>query len=83
MKQSSLDEQLAIEFEQADEEMREFDERQTMEDTGDIPQPPSPHPTTPIPAKGNVYTSYFIQLLKAVNIQFCYNSIQLFYLIFF
>lgn len=52
MKQSSLDEPLGIEFEQTDEDMREFDERQTLEDTGDIPQPPSPHPTTPTPAKG-------------------------------
>lgn len=52
MKQSSLDESIGIEFEQTDEEMREFDEQQVMEDTGDIPQPPSPHPTTPVPAKG-------------------------------
>lgn len=52
MKQSSLDEPMAIEFEQAGEELRDFDERQALEDTCDIPQPPSPHPMTPIPAKG-------------------------------
>lgn len=53
MKQSSLDESIGIEFEQSEEEMREFDEQQVMEDTGDMPQPPSPHPTTPVPAKGH------------------------------
>uniref|UniRef100_A0A1B6KHM4 Far11/STRP C-terminal domain-containing protein n=1 Tax=Graphocephala atropunctata TaxID=36148 RepID=A0A1B6KHM4_9HEMI len=52
MKQSSLDESLGLEFEQSDEEMREYDEQQAMDDTGDMPQPPSPHPMTPAPAKG-------------------------------
>uniref|UniRef100_A0A1B6DA13 Far11/STRP C-terminal domain-containing protein n=1 Tax=Clastoptera arizonana TaxID=38151 RepID=A0A1B6DA13_9HEMI len=52
MKQSSLDEPMAIEFEQAGEELRDFDERPAIEEIHDIPQPPSPHPMTPIPVKG-------------------------------
>ncbi|XP_046994874.1 striatin-interacting protein 1 [Schistocerca americana] len=54
MKQSSLDEISGMEFEssyQADEEVRDFEERQAMEEAGEVPQPPSPRPSTPIPSK--------------------------------
>ncbi|XP_066998245.2 striatin-interacting protein 1 homolog [Anabrus simplex] len=55
MKQSSLDDPLGMELEgvdQSDEEVRDFEERQAMEEAGEIPQPPSPRPSTPIPPKG-------------------------------
>lgn len=37
---------------QADDELREIEERRLMEESGEIPQPPSPRPTTPAPRKG-------------------------------
>nr|CAD7202793.1 unnamed protein product [Timema douglasi]CAD7401742.1 unnamed protein product [Timema poppensis] len=54
MKQSSLDESMTLEFEggdQTDEEVRDFEERQAMEEAGEVPQPPSPRPSTPMPMK--------------------------------
>ncbi|CAG2067794.1 unnamed protein product [Timema podura] len=54
MKQSSLDESMGLEFEggdQTDEEVRDFEERQAMEEAGEVPQPPSPRPSTPMPMK--------------------------------
>nr|CAD7578944.1 unnamed protein product [Timema californicum] len=54
MKQSSLDESMSLEFEggdQTDEEVRDFEERQAMEEAGEVPQPPSPRPSTPMPMK--------------------------------
>lgn len=54
IKQSSMDE--PIEFDeptdQTDEEVRDFEERQAMEESGEVPQPPSPRPSTPVPTKG-------------------------------
>lgn len=55
VKQSSLDESLTMELDnndQADDELREIEERRAMEESGEIPQPPSPRPTTPAPRKG-------------------------------
>jgi len=55
IKQSSLDETMGMDYEptdQTDEEVREFEERQAMEEAGEIPQPPSPRPSTPAPSKG-------------------------------
>jgi hypothetical protein len=55
MKQSSLDETMGMDYEptdQNDDEVREFEERQAMEDAGEIPQPASPRPSTPAPSKG-------------------------------
>ncbi|XP_054284472.1 striatin-interacting protein 1 [Macrosteles quadrilineatus] len=52
MKQSSLDESLGMDFDQSDEEMREFDDQQAMEDGGENTRPSSPRPSTPTPAKG-------------------------------
>ena len=37
---------------QADDELREIEERRAMEESGEIPQPPSPRPSTPAPRKG-------------------------------
>ncbi|GLH03611.1 Striatin-interacting protein 1 [Gryllus bimaculatus] len=54
IKQSSMDE--PIEFDeppdQTDEEVRDFEERQALEEAGEVPQPPSPRPSTPVPTKG-------------------------------
>jgi hypothetical protein len=58
VKQSSLDESLTMELEsndQADDELREIEERRAMEESGEIPQPPSPRPTTPAPRKGSTH----------------------------
>ena len=55
VKQSSLDESLTLELEnsdQADDELREIEERRAMEESGEIPQPPSPRPSTPALRKG-------------------------------
>lgn len=54
MKQSSLDESAAMELEmndQIEDEMKEIEERRAMEESGQLPQPPSPRPMTPIPTK--------------------------------
>nr|CAG4640664.1 EOG090X01YQ [Eulimnadia texana] len=54
VKQSSLDESLTMELEnsdQQDDELREIEERRAMEASGEIPQPPSPRPSTPVPKK--------------------------------
>lgn len=54
MKQSSLDESAALELEmndQIEDEMKEIEERRAMEESGQLPQPPSPRPMTPLPAK--------------------------------
>ncbi|KAI9555338.1 hypothetical protein GHT06_017853 [Daphnia sinensis] len=59
VKQSSLDESLTMELDsndQADDELREIEERRAMEESGEIPQPPSPRPTTPIPRKALPWT---------------------------
>ncbi|KAF4523407.1 hypothetical protein B566_EDAN007878 [Ephemera danica] len=37
---------------QSDDEMREIEERRAMEEAGELPQPPSPRPMTPVPTKG-------------------------------
>lgn len=37
---------------QADDELREIEERRAMEESGEILQPPSPRPSTPAPKKG-------------------------------
>lgn len=58
VKQSSLDESLTMELDnndQADDELREIEERRAMEESGEIPQPPSPRPTTPAPRKGSIH----------------------------
>jgi len=58
VKQSSLDESLTLELEnsdQADDELREIEERRAMEESGEIPQPPSPRPSTPALRKGGWY----------------------------
>ncbi len=50
-----MDESLTMELDnndQADDELREIEERRAMEESGEIPQPPSPRPTTPAPRKG-------------------------------
>ena len=55
VKQSSLDESLTMELDnndQTDDELREIEERRAMEASGEIPQPPSPRPSTPAPRKG-------------------------------
>lgn len=55
VKQSSLDESLTFELDsndQSDDELRDIEERRAMEASGEIPQPPSPRPCTPIPRKG-------------------------------
>lgn len=55
IKQSSLDEITGMEYDssyQTDEEVRDFEERQAMEEAGEVPQPPSPRPSTPLPTKG-------------------------------
>jgi hypothetical protein len=59
MKQSSLDENATLELEmndQIEDEMKEIEERRAMEESGQLPQPPSPRPMTPIPSKnkGNI-----------------------------
>lgn len=36
---------------QVDDEMREIEERRAMEESGELPQPPSPRPLTPVPIK--------------------------------
>lgn len=36
---------------QLDEEMKEIEERRAMEESGELPQPPSPRPMTPLPTK--------------------------------
>jgi len=54
MKQSSLDEAAALELEmndQLDDEMKEIEERRALEESGELPQPPSPRPMTPLPTK--------------------------------
>ncbi|ODN03424.1 Striatin-interacting protein 1 [Orchesella cincta] len=54
MKQTSLDESAALDLEMGDqmeEEMKEIEERRAMEESGELPQPPSPRPMTPVPAK--------------------------------
>ena len=54
MKQSSLDEAATLELEmneQLDDEMKEIEERRAMEESGELPQPPSPRPMTPLPTK--------------------------------
>nr|CAG4638282.1 EOG090X01YQ [Cyclestheria hislopi] len=59
VKQSSLDESLTMELDtndQADEELREIEERRAMEASGEIPQPPSPRPSTPAPKKALPWT---------------------------
>ncbi|XP_046462385.1 striatin-interacting protein 1 homolog isoform X3 [Daphnia pulex] len=59
VKQSSLDESLTMELDnndQADDELREIEERRAMEESGEIPQPPSPRPTTPAPRKALPWT---------------------------
>ena len=55
VKQSSLDESLTFELDnndQSDDELRDIEERRALEASGEIPQPPSPRPCTPIPRKG-------------------------------
>ena len=51
-----MDESLTMELDnsadQADDELREIEERRAMEESGEIPQPPSPRPSTPAPRKG-------------------------------
>lgn len=76
MKQSSLDESLGIDFEQSDDEMREFDDQQAMEDSGEIPQPPSPRPSTPVPAKGKSTLLYIFNYLINFNQLKCYCCIN-------
>nr|CAG4635973.1 EOG090X01YQ [Eubosmina coregoni]SVE69657.1 EOG090X01YQ [Eubosmina coregoni] len=59
VKQSSLDESLTLELEnsdQADDELREIEERRALEESGEIPQPPSPRPSTPAPRKALPWT---------------------------
>nr|CAG4647701.1 EOG090X01YQ [Moina brachiata]SVE92870.1 EOG090X01YQ [Moina brachiata] len=59
VKQSSLDESLTMELEtqdQTDDEIREIEERRAMEAAGEIPQPPSPRPSTPAPRKALPWT---------------------------
>lgn len=54
MKQTSLDESATLELEMGDqmeEEMKEIEERRAMEESGELPQPPSPRPMTPLPTK--------------------------------
>ncbi|XP_065348182.1 striatin-interacting protein 1 homolog [Cloeon dipterum] len=54
MKQSSLDEPMGLDFDapdQADDEMREIEERRALEEAGELPQPPSPRPMTPVATK--------------------------------
>jgi len=54
MKQTSLDESATLELEMGDqmeEEMKEIEERRAMEESGELPQPPSPRPLTPVPVK--------------------------------
>jgi len=54
MKQSSLDESATLDLEMSDqieEEMKEIEERRAMEESGQLPQPPSPRPMTPLPTK--------------------------------
>ncbi|XP_046392923.1 striatin-interacting protein 1 isoform X2 [Ischnura elegans] len=51
MKQSSLDEPMGVDLEpndQSDDEMREIEERRALEEAGELPQPPSPRPLTPV-----------------------------------
>nr|CAG4649973.1 EOG090X01YQ [Sida crystallina] len=59
VKQSSLDESLTMDLEnndQTDDELREIEERRAMEASGEIPQPPSPRPSTPAPRKALPWT---------------------------
>nr|CAG4644598.1 EOG090X01YQ [Leptodora kindtii] len=59
VKQSSLDESLNIELDnndQADDELKEIEERRAMEASGEMPQPPSPRPSTPAPRKALPWT---------------------------
>nr|CAG4643756.1 EOG090X01YQ [Lepidurus arcticus] len=60
VKQSSLDDPMALEMlenqEGPDDELRELEERRAMEATGEIPQPPSPRPSTPAPRKALPWT---------------------------
>ncbi|KAK2727797.1 hypothetical protein QYM36_008324 [Artemia franciscana] len=67
VKQSSLDESLVnalggIDMDgteaSLDDEMAEIEERRALEEAGEIPQPPSPRPTTPMPKKGETF--YFL-----------------------
>ncbi|XP_071453332.1 striatin-interacting protein 1 homolog isoform X2 [Hetaerina americana] len=51
MKQSSLDEPMGVDLEandQSDDELREIEERRALEEAGELPQPPSPRPLTPV-----------------------------------
>lgn len=62
MKQSSLDESATLELEmndQIEDEMKEIEERRAMEESGQLPQPPSPRPMTPLPAKNKGIDHYF------------------------
>jgi len=59
VKQSSLDESLTFELDnndQSDDELRDIEERRALEASGEIPQPPSPRPCTPIPRKALPWT---------------------------
>jgi len=54
VKQSSLDESLTMDLDhndQTDDELREIEERRVMEASGELPQPPSPRPSTPVSRK--------------------------------
>ena len=66
--QGSLDEAATLDLEmsdQLDDEMKEIEERRAMEESGELPQPPSPRPMTPIPAKtkGRLRSTYPNDLL--------------------
>jgi len=70
IKQSSLDDAATLELEmndQLEDEMKEIEERRAMEESGELPQPPSPRPLTPMAAKnkGN-------QSIKLSNFQRTY-----------
>nr|CAG4646070.1 EOG090X01YQ [Macrothrix elegans] len=72
VKQSSLDESLTIELEnndQADDELREIEERRAMEASGEIPQPPSPRPTA-LPWAPKVRQKDVDQFLDATRMKF-------------
>lgn len=60
MKQSSLDESLRMGFEQSEEEKRELEDQQAVEDTGNMPQPPSPNMSVHPPTKGEVPLMMFV-----------------------
>lgn len=52
---------------QTDDEIRDIEERRAMEAAGEIPQPPSPRPSTPAPRKGITCLLYHGLLMKSYS----------------